>query len=386
MPQLVESLAAAGWSRTWTPGPGERGGALDLRPAGPGSGRHPRRGGQHAAALDGGYVPAGPSGAPTRGGAHVLPTGCNLLGRPQGPALGPVVGGGLALAAELVARARGRDRRRPPPWGWCCGKTAAMRTGGDDAAQALALLGVRPCWDGDSGRVTGLEPLPLAELRRLRVDVTLRISGFFRDAPPPGGAAGRRGAPGGGAGRVTGGQPGGRGRAADARLGARRRAGSVRHPAGDREGVVAHGRRPGRGVPGVVRPTGETGGRARARGHAPRFAAIQVAVKNQDNREHDIFDSDDYLQDHGGMVAAVRALAGQGRGPGSATRPTRRAPGAGAVGGGGRVVRSRVLNPRWIGAMRRHGYKGRSSSPPPSTTSSATTPPPGWWKTGCTSG
>ena len=76
-----------------------------------------------------------------------------------------------------------------------------------------------------------------------------------------------------------------------------------------------------------------------------RFAAIQVAVKNQDNREHDIFDSDDYLQDHGGMVAAVRALAGQGRGPGSATPSNRRAPGAGAVGGGGRVVRTGCSTP-----------------------------------------
>ena len=89
-----------------------------------------------------------------------------------------------------------------------------------------------------------------------------------------------------------------------------------------------------------------------------RFAAIEVAVKNQDNREHDIFDSDDYLQDHGGMVAAVRALSG--RAPrawfGDTSNPA--TPGAGAVRGGGRVVRSRVLNPRWIGAMRRHGYKG----------------------------
>jgi cobaltochelatase CobN len=90
-----------------------------------------------------------------------------------------------------------------------------------------------------------------------------------------------------------------------------------------------------------------------------RFAAIEVAVKNQDNREHDIFDSDDYLQDHGGMVAAVRALTG--RAPrswfGDSSDPA--APRVRALAEeAARVVRSRVLNPRWIAAMRRHGYKG----------------------------
>src|SRR4029453_3223054 len=105
-------------------------------------------------------------------------------------------------------------------------------------------------------------------------------------------------------------------------------------------------------------------GRDRAGEPAPeamrrRFAAIEVAVKNQDNREHDIFDSDDYLQDHGGMVAAVRVL--RGREPrawfGDSSDPAApgvRAPGGGAAG----VCPSRVLNPRWIGARRRHGYKG----------------------------
>jgi cobaltochelatase CobN len=90
-----------------------------------------------------------------------------------------------------------------------------------------------------------------------------------------------------------------------------------------------------------------------------RFAAIDVAVKNQDNREHDIFDSDDYLQDHGGMVAAVRALTG--RAPrawfgdsADPEHPQVRALSEEAA----RVVRSRVLNPKWIEAMRRHGYKG----------------------------
>src|SRR5207244_4302826 len=90
-----------------------------------------------------------------------------------------------------------------------------------------------------------------------------------------------------------------------------------------------------------------------------RFAAIEVAVKNQDNREHDIFDSDDYLQDHGGMVATVRALTGaQPKAwfgdSADPARPRVRSLAEEAA----RVVRTRVLNPKWIAAMQQHGYKG----------------------------
>jgi cobaltochelatase CobN len=90
-----------------------------------------------------------------------------------------------------------------------------------------------------------------------------------------------------------------------------------------------------------------------------RFAAIEVAVKNQDNREHDIFDSDDYFQDHGGLVAAVRHLRGQDPvayvgDSADPSHPRVRTLAEEAA----RVVRTRVLNPKWIDAMRRHGYKG----------------------------
>jgi cobaltochelatase CobN len=105
-------------------------------------------------------------------------------------------------------------------------------------------------------------------------------------------------------------------------------------------------------------------GRGRAGEAAPdamrrRFAAIDVAVKNQDNREHDIFDSDDYLQDHGGMIATVRALTGQnpkawfGDSSNPASPKVRSLAEEAA-----RVVRTRVVNPKWIAAMQRHGYKG----------------------------
>jgi cobaltochelatase CobN len=86
---------------------------------------------------------------------------------------------------------------------------------------------------------------------------------------------------------------------------------------------------------------------------------VEIAVKNQDNREHDIFDSDDYLQDHGGMVAAVRALTGvQPKAwfgdSSDPARPRMRSLAEEAA----RVVRSRVVNPKWLSAMQRHGYKG----------------------------
>jgi cobaltochelatase CobN len=241
--------------------------------------------------------------------------------------------------------------------------TAAMRTQGDDVAEALALLGVRPRWHDASGRVAGIEPISLAELGRPRVDVVVRISGFFRDAfpnlvqliddaaalvagldePPASNPvrvhAGRDP-------RVFGPAPGGYGSGILPLL-----------ESGDWStdddlaavylswGGYAYGR-VGFGV---------AAGDAMRR----RFAAIDVAVKNQDNREHDIFDSDDYLQDHGGMVATVRALTGEDPkawfgDSADPARPRVRSLAEEAA----RVVRSRVLNPKWIAAMQRHGYKG----------------------------
>ena len=320
--------------------------------------------GSSLAALDGRYVEAGPSGAPTRGAAHVLPTGRNFYSVDPKALPSPLSWEvGQALAAAVVERHVAETGAPPTTVGLVLWGTAAMRTSGDDAAEALALLGVRPVWDDDSGRVTGLEPIPLAELGRPRVDVTLRISGFFRDALPhvvdllddavrlvagldedpadnPVRAAGVDDA------RIWGPPPGGYGTGILPVI----ERGSWRTDADLAEVYLAW--------------SGFAYGRGRAGEPAPeamrrRFAAIEVAVKNQDNREHDIFDSDDYLQDHGGMVAAVRALSG--RAPrswfGDTSNPA--APRVRALAEeAARVVRSRVLNPRWIDAMRRHGYKG----------------------------
>ncbi|MDP9072186.1 MAG: cobaltochelatase subunit CobN [Actinomycetota bacterium] len=316
------------------------------------------------AALEGRYVPAGPSGAPTRGMAHVLPTGRNFYSvdpKALPSALAWEVGRGLADA--LLERHLDQAGAYPETVGLVVWGTAAMRTQGDDVAEALALIGVRPVWQEESGRVAGVAVIPLEELGRPRIDVTLRISGFFRDAFPNlvrllddafALVAGLDEAPadnfvrahGGGDARIFGPKPGGYGSGVLPLI----ESGQWR---GDEDlaavylawGGFSYGRA-GFGVPA-------------ADAMRRRFAAIEVAVKNQDNREHDVFDSDDYLQDHGGMVATVRHLTGANPhawfgDSADPARPRVRSLAEEAA----RVVRTRVVNPKWIAAMQRHGYKG----------------------------
>ncbi|MGH9036351.1 MAG: cobaltochelatase subunit CobN, partial [Acidimicrobiia bacterium] len=314
-------------------------------------------------ALDGRYVPAGPSGAPTRGMAHVLPTGRNFYSvDPKTLPTATSYEVGRALAEAVCTRHRDETGDWPRTIGLVLWGTAAMRTHGDDVAEALALLGVRPRWAEESGRVVGLEPVPLSELGRPRVDVTLRISGFFRDAFPhlvhlvdeavelvsglEEGPEDNYVRAAGADPRIFGAKPGAYGSGILALLDSREWDGD-----GDLATVY-------------MTWSGYTYGRSAYGAPAPeamrrRFAAIDVAVKNQDNREHDIFDSDDYLQDHGGMVATVRALTG--RAPraefGDSADPAR--PRVRSLAEEARrVVRSRGLNPRWSGAMMAPGYKG----------------------------
>jgi cobaltochelatase CobN len=256
-----------------------------------------------------------------------------------------------------------------------------MRTHGDDIGEILALLGVRPQWNVETRRVTGLEVIPLDELARPRIDVTVRISGFFRDAFPnlialideavrtvaaldePGdrnhvrrhaladrdrlvaelGDAGawRRATT-----RIFGSKPGAYGAGLLPLIDAR----NWRDDADLAEVYEVWG--------GYAYGQGLDGVQARA-AMRDNFARIQVAVKNVDTREHDLFDSDDYFQYHGGMVAAVRALTGAdpkayiGDSADPARVRTRTLQEETR-----RVFRARVANPRWIASMMRHGYKG----------------------------
>src|SRR6202042_2378364 len=137
------------------------------------------------ATLEGRYVPAGPSGSPSRGMAHVLPTGRNFYTvDPRGLPTPAAWSTGSALAREALARHVAEKGRWPESIALSVWGTPTLRTGGDDIAQALALLGVRPVWEPETRRTCGIEIIPLSELARPRVDVTLRVSGFFRDAFP----------------------------------------------------------------------------------------------------------------------------------------------------------------------------------------------------------
>jgi len=326
-------------------------------------------------ALDGRYIPAGPSGSPLRGLINVLPTGRNFYSvDPKAVPSRLAWETGQAMADSLLARYRADTGDWPRSVGLSVWGTSAMRTAGDDVAEVLALLGVRPQWDEASRRVNGLAPIPLAELGRPRVDVTVRISGFFRDAfphvvamlddavrmvadldEPPSenfvrahvqqdlAAHGdeRRATA-----RVFGSKPGAYGAGLLPLIDSR----NWRDDADLAEVYAAWGGFAyGRDLDGVpARADMETA-----------YRRIAVAAKNVDTREHDIADSDDYFQYHGGMIATVRALTGSAPAAyiGDSTQPeavrTRSLHEETA-----RVFRARVVNPRWLEAMRRHGYKG----------------------------
>ncbi len=326
-------------------------------------------------ALAGGYVPAGPSGSPLRGLVNVLPTGRNFYTvDPRAVPSRLAWQTGQAMADSLVARYLEEEGAYPESVGLSVWGTSAMRTSGDDIAEVLALLGVRPEWDEASKRVHTLTVVPLEELGRPRIDVTVRISGFFRDAFPhvvamlddavrmvaeldepldqnfvrAHAAADiaehgdeRRATT-----RIFGSKPGSYGAGILQAV----ESGSWRDDADLAEVYTAWGGFAyGRDLDGV--PAADD---MRA-----NYRRIKVAAKNIDTREHDIADSDDYFQYHGGMVATVRALTGSDPKAyvGDSTTPdavrTRTLQEE-----TNRVFRARVVNPRWIGAMQRHGYKG----------------------------
>ena len=326
-------------------------------------------------ALDGGYVPAGPSGSPLRGLVNVLPTGRNFYAvDPRAVPSRLAWETGQAMADSLLARYLADTGEYPTSVGLSIWGTSAMRTSGDDIAEVLALLGVSPVWDEASRRISALEPIPLDELGRPRIDVTVRISGFFRDAfphavtmlddavalvaaldePPEQNYVrahadadtaehgDRRRA----TTRIFGSKPGAYGAGLLPLLDA----GNWRDDADLAEVYATWG--------GFAYGRGLDGREARADMESA-YRRIAVAAKNTDTLEHDIADSDDYFQYHGGMIATVRSLTGKAPRAyiGDSTRPdtirTRSLTEEVA-----RVFRARVVNPRWIEAMRRHGYKG----------------------------
>ncbi|HEY0315889.1 MAG TPA: cobaltochelatase subunit CobN [Sphingomonas sp.] len=335
------------------------------------------------AGLDGRFVTPGPSGAPTRGRPDVLPTGRNFYSvDTRAVPTATAWDLGFRSAQLLVEDYLQREGEYPKAMALSAWGTANMRTGGDDIAQALALMGARPRWDWTSGRVIGFELMTIAELGRPRVDVTFRVSGFFRDAFPeqidlidsaaraimaldepdydnpaasrhrtetaalidrgsdPKRAARRAGA------RVFGSKPGAYGAGLQAMIDER-----LWHDRADLAGVYLDW--------GGYAYGGGIEGDAERDLFATRLSQADAVVQNQDNREHDLLDSDDYYQFEGGIAAAIEHL--KGAKPLSYhndhSRPER--PVVRTLEDEiGRVVRARVTNPKWIAGVMRHGYKG----------------------------
>jgi len=334
--------------------------------------------------LEGRFVPAGPSGAPTRGRPDVLPTGRNFFSIDTRAVPTPTSWTlGLQSAQLLIEKYTQEHGDYPRTLGLSVWGTATMRTGGDDIAQAFALLGVRPKWADGSWRVVDFEVLPMSVLGRPRVDVTLRVSGFFRDAftnvirlfdaavqkvadledededtnpirarvlleaqqlqsegMEPKEARHQAGL------RVFGAKPGSYGAGLQGLMeGGNWQTDEDLASAFRNWGAYAYGQNDN----GTQLP--ET--------FVRRLSAMQLVVHNQDNREHDLLDSDDYYQFQGGMAAAVRHYSGQQPTLYFGDHSNPQAPRMRTLQEEiSRVVRSRVTNPKWIDGIKRHGYKG----------------------------
>ncbi len=334
-------------------------------------------------ALDGRFVAPGPSGAPTRGRPDVLPTGRNFYSVDTRTVPTPAAWTlGWKSATLLIERYMQDHGEWPQSMAISAWGTSNMRTGGDDIAQALALLGVRPTWDSASRRVVGFEIMPLDLLDRPRVDVTLRISGFFRDAFPAlidlfdsavraVAALDESSVQNPVAARVS---------AEVARL---IDEGADAKDAQRRAGFRVFGSKPGAYGAGLQALIDEKGWQTEAdlagayvawggfaygsgaEGAAEhglfrdRLGRVQAVIHNQDNREHDLLDSDDYYQFEGGLAAAVHAERGARPAVyhNDHSRPERPVvrPLEDEI---ARIVRGRVVNPKWIKGVMRHGYKG----------------------------
>ncbi|WP_333792822.1 cobaltochelatase subunit CobN [Hyphomicrobium sp.] len=317
-------------------------------------------------ALDGRRVAPGPSGAPTRGRRDVLPTGRNLTTiDPRAVPTRTAAIVGQRAADEVVRRYLQDHGDYPRALMLDLWASASLRTGGDDLAQALALIGARAQWDDGSNRVVGIEVLPIAKLERPRIDVTLRISGSFRDIFPaqialfdlavrhvaerdepddwnPLAAASRRGES---LTRIFGSEPGTYGAGAASAV--------LDGPWETRDEIAAaylEASSHAYGTDSAERPAPQE--------FADRVAAADALVHPQDDRERDLLDGDGVADFAGGFAAAAAQM---GRTPSLYHLDTSRpeAPRARTIEEEiVRIVRGRLTNARWIAGMIGHGHRG----------------------------
>ncbi|AFZ47200.1 cobaltochelatase CobN subunit [Cyanobacterium stanieri PCC 7202] len=332
--------------------------------------------------LEGKFIPSGSSGAPTRGRSDVLPTGRNfysvdIRAIPSETAWDV----GRKAADALIERYTQENGEYPRTLGISVWGTSTMRTGGDDIAQIMALMGVKPVWDGVSRRVVDYEVIPISVLNRPRVDVTVRVSGFFRDGFPnildllykitvhlstlteekefnPLASQAQKDQ--------------------DYWLDQ----GLTPEQATERATYRLFGSKPGAygaGLQGLIESQNWQTDEDLARAYLnwssyaykgnkgvsmpevfeQRLRDLEIVLHNQDNREHDLLDSDDYYQFQGGLTAAVRHLKGENPVTyfGDNSQPNN--PKVRSLKEEiARVYRSRVINPKWIAGVMRHGYKG----------------------------
>ncbi len=337
--------------------------------------------------LDGCFVPSAPSGAPTRGRPEVLPTGRNFYSVDIRAIPTETAWDVGRKAAEILIESYVQDNGEyPKTLGLSVWGTSTMRTGGDDLAEALALLGVRPVWDGAARRVVDFEILPLSSLGRPRVDVTLRISGFFRDAFPNLIDLFDRAVI---AVAALPESPAQNPLAAQVQQETQywQTEGLNLEQATARSHYRIFGSKPGAygaGLQGLIAAQnwqtdadlarayinwscyaytatskGGLGGNAAPEAFEQRLRAMQVVLHNQDNREHDLLDSDDYYQFQGGLTVSIRTLTGKNPQTYLGDHSTPSSPKIHQLSAEIlRVYRSRVINPKWIAGVMRHGYKG----------------------------
>jgi len=334
--------------------------------------------------LAGKFIAPGPSGAPTRGRLDTLPTGRNFYSVDNRSIPSHAAWAlGQKSAQALIERHLQEHGDYPKQLGLSVWGTATMRTGGDDIAQAFALMGIKPVWAAGSQRVIDFEIVPCMLLNRPRVDVTLRVSGFFRDAFPnvmklfdaavvalahyqdPGtdntilhnvkqrrqqlidqglsaSEAERQASY-----RVFGSKPGAYGAGLQ---------GLIDERCWQEQGDLAQAYINWGGY--AYTKDGSDGVAAQS-AFSHQLSTLEVVVQNQDNREHDLLDSDDYYQFQGGMTNAVEVLSGQQPQIYHGDHSNPSLPKIRTLKEElNRVIRSRVLNPKWITAMQEHGYKG----------------------------
>jgi cobaltochelatase CobN len=340
-------------------------------------------------ALDGKFVEPGPSGAPTRGRLDVLPTGRNFYTIDNRTIPTETAWRLGKQSAETVIKAYTQANGEWPKqialsaWG-----TSNMRTGGDDIAQALAFIGTRPTWDSASRRVTGFEIIPLSELNRPRVDLLLRISGFFRDAFPaqidllqsainavadldenenanPLRAAYLKQK------EIL--QSEGHSKTDADKKAKARIFGSAHMSYGaglkdmvhsgqwtTREDLADQYIKSSAFTYGQAKEN-ETDGKEALEHFKALLKMTNLVVHNQDTREFDILDSEDFYQFEGGLSASVESVSGKApeiyhndhsnpENPKVQTLSEEIA----------KIVRGRAANPKWIKAIQRHGAKGAS--------------------------